>query len=65
MTPTTRSDRIRALSFDERLDKYMKIAYWLRDRYTNNEGQLTLSVGDIPSPYSKLEQLAAERYLLV
>lgn len=65
MNRTTRLERIRALSFDERLDKYMKIAYWLRDRYTDDMGLLTLSVGDIPSPYSKLEQLAAERYLLV
>jgi hypothetical protein len=43
-------------------DKYLKIAGWLANRYTFG-GRLALSFGDVPSEYTKLERLAAEKYL--
>jgi hypothetical protein len=43
-------------------DRYLKIAGWLAERYTFG-GRLALSFGDCPSRYSRLEQMAAQKYL--
>ncbi len=45
-----------------RVNRYLAITNWATDRYTK-DGYLVLSRGLVPSRYSLIEQLAAERYL--
>lgn len=44
-------------------DKYLKVALWLRNRYTI-DGRLVISTGGIPSRYKYLETLAWNKYIL-
>lgn len=44
------------------IDDYLHTARRLRRRYTVNE-RLVLSVGRVPSKYTRLERMAARRYL--
>jgi hypothetical protein len=46
----------------QKFDRYLKISKWLQARYTAL-GMLVLSVGGVPSQYSKLESLAYDRYV--
>jgi hypothetical protein len=47
-----------------RFDRYLAIIHWLRRRYTR-DGRLTISVGGIPSAFSRLELAFARRYLRI
>lgn len=44
-------------------DRYLRLVEWLRRRYSVN-GELVISVGRVPSRYARLEDLAAQRWLL-
>ena len=44
-------------------DKYLNFANWLRARYLKN-GELIISVGLVPSLYSRLELSAYKKYIL-
>ncbi len=54
----------RSFSFSQRIDRYLAIVAWLRARYTVSD-QIIISVGGMPSAYSRIEQAAAKKYLLV
>lgn len=43
-------------------ERYLKIVAWARKRYSRN-GQLIISIGGNPSPYSFIENLAAVKLL--
>ena len=45
-----------------RRDRYLAITQFLRDRYTD-AGRLCIAIGGQPSRYSRLERMAAARYL--
>ena len=44
------------------VDKYLKVALWLRKRYTVND-RLVISIGGSPSRYKQLETLAWDKYM--
>lgn len=46
----------------DKYKKYLKIVTWARRRYTV-DGVLVLSIGTAPSTYSKIEIIAAAKYL--
>lgn len=43
-------------------DKYLKVVYWLRNRYTV-DGRLVISIGGSPSQYKRLETTAWNKYM--
>jgi hypothetical protein len=45
-----------------RFDKYIEVTRKLQYRYAE-KGTLVLSVGGVPSKYSRLEEMAATKYL--
>jgi hypothetical protein len=44
------------------IDRYLAIVGWARKRYTR-AGMLTISVGGVPSAYSRIESAAWGRYM--
>lgn len=44
-------------------DRYLNVVHKLRNRYTDKDGRLVLSVGNQPSRYRQLEDAAAVKYL--
>jgi len=46
------------------IDRYLKLAEWLAHRYTYG-GRLALAFGDSPSRYTRLENMAARKYLKI
>lgn len=46
-----------------KFDRYLKIVYWARERYTKNNWLPLNIIGGRPSPYSLIEDAAAEKYL--
>ena len=47
----------------DRFDRYLRIANWLRARYTR-AGELVISIGGKPTRYSRLELMAYRRYVV-
>lgn len=45
-------------------DRYLAINAWLKRRYREADGTLVLSMGAIPSVYSRLDLAFFERYVL-
>jgi hypothetical protein len=43
-------------------DRYLRIMEWARKRYTI-DGSLTVSIGDIPSAYARIERAAWDKYM--
>ena len=46
----------------QNISRYLKIVEWARLRYTRS-GVLIVSVGNHPSPYTRIEKMAAQKYL--
>lgn len=44
------------------VDRYLRIVRWARSRYTL-DGVLAVSVGGLPSAYSRIERAAWDRYM--
>ncbi len=47
---------------DPNIDRYLKVVCWARTRYTIDR-ILIISVGGFPSTFSRIEKLAADKYL--
>jgi len=44
-------------------DKYLRVVYWARTRYTDN-GTLVISRGGNPSMFSRIEAAAWNKYII-
>lgn len=46
-----------------KVDRYISLVNWARDRYTGPDGALSLSLGGRLSRYCRIERAAAAKYL--
>lgn len=45
-------------------DKYLRVVYWARARYTDSTGLLVISMGGNPSNFARIEAAAWARYIM-
>lgn len=45
-------------------DRYLRVVYWARARYTDNTGLLVISRGGNPSMFSRIEAAAWRKYIV-
>jgi hypothetical protein len=45
-------------------DKYLRVVYWARTRYTDKAGLLVISKGGSPSMFSRIESAAWNKYIM-
>ena len=45
-------------------DRYLRVVYWARARYTDKTGLLIISSGGNPSRFTRIESAAWRKYII-